>query len=724
MANRCHRLSASFMLGATVCAAVHAQSAPATLPGVVVESAALPPSLRRIELDSLSNAPMAETPLSAGVIDSEDIAERGVRSLSQAIRAIPSAGDAYNTIGFPESLTVRGFRLDTVLNYRRDGLPASNYLPLAVENLESIEIVQGVASVIGGTGTPGGLVNYRLKQPTDAVLRWAGFELSERGTLTAQGDFGGRFGEGDAFGYRVNVAGVDRRPVPEDAQGWRGFLSGFFDWKASASTRFVAEFQYEASSQPSVPGYGLLDTNGDGYGDTLPPLISPRENLNSQPWSQPFQTSALAGSLRWQQKLDERWGFQLSATGQNIRTNDRIAFPDGCSAAPVYVYPGVCGNGDVDMYDYISNGERRTVGALDALLSGTAATGPVSHELRLGARYTRFTERFPPLYAYNFVGISNIFAPVTLPADPTPTVPGPDSAEKLGEISASDVMRYGPASLWLGLRWVQLEQSSSLADGTEAIGLMQRFTTPWAAIGWQPWSGGFGYLSYGQGVEIESVPNRPDQFANYGQVLPALESKQVELGFKQIWPNGSALTAALFSIDKPYGDDIAQPDGLALRVAGGRVSRHRGAELGGTWVADRSLKLTARAAWIDARTIEAFDPELVGKRTTNVAPFAAALGLNWLVPQVPGLTIGSLFNYSGAKPVLHDNSVSLPPYWQWDIAGAFQWRQGTTLMTLRVGFDNVTSNRYWKEAPTQPWGGIYLFPAQPLVARVALAAAW
>jgi len=715
---------AAVIAGAAACSAARAQSGPETLPGVVVESAALPPSLRRLDVGTLSSAPMAETPLSAGVVDSRDIAERGVQSLSQAIRTIPSASDAYSTIGYPESLTVRGFRLDTVLNYRRDGLPVSNHLPLPVENLESIEIVQGVAGVIGGTGTPGGLVNYRLKEPTDTTLRQASIEVAERGSVTAQGDFGGRFGAGDAFGYRINVAGVDRRPVPEDAHGWRGFASGFFDWRASAGTRFIAEFQYDASSQPSVPGYGLLDADGDGIGETLPPVISPRQNLNSQPWSQPFQSFALAGSLRWQQALDERWRFQLSAAGQNIRTNDRTAFPDGCSASPVYVYPGVCANGDVDVYDYVSNGERRTVGTLDALLSGTAGTGPVSHELRFGVRHTRFTERFPALYAYNFVGIDNIFAPVILPSDPTPTVPGPDSTLKLGELSASDVMRWGPASLWLGLRWVQLEQASGLSDGSEAVGFTQRFTTPWGALGWQPWSGGFGYVSYGRGVEIESVPNRPDQFANYGQVLPALESEQLEVGFKQVWPGGDALTVALFSIEKPYGDDVILPDGQALRVAGGRVSRHRGAELGGVWVAAPSLKLTARAAWINARTIEAFDPGLVGKRTTNVAPFAAALGASWQVPQAQGLTLSSLVTYSGAKPVLPDNSVSLSPYWQWDVAASFQWRQGPALMTLRAGIDNVTDQRYWREAPTESWGGIYLFPAQPRIFRLALAANW
>ena len=59
------------------------------------------------------------------------------------------------------TLQVRGFRLDSLLNFRRDGLPLSNHAPIALENKEAIEIVKGIAGVLGGSGTPGGLINYR-----------------------------------------------------------------------------------------------------------------------------------------------------------------------------------------------------------------------------------------------------------------------------------------------------------------------------------------------------------------------------------------------------------------------------------------------------------------------------------------------------------------------------------------------------------------------------------
>lgn len=704
--------------------AASAQTESTQLPRVVVERAAPPAELRPAGINALSAAPLAETPLSAGIIDAERLAQRGAASLSAALRDEPAAADAYNTIGYIESLQVRGFRLDSLLNYRRDGLPMSNHTPVALYNIEAIEVVKGVAGVLGGSGTPGGLVNYRLKQPTEMPLRMLRAEVAERGTISLHGDFGGRLGGGEAFGYRVNVAAVERRPHARDAEGQRRFTSGYFDWRLAAATTLAAEFEHHVVRQISVPGYGLFDVDGDGVAETLPAPISPRLNLNAQPWSSPFESRASSGSLRWRQRLSADWQAELQAAEQRILTHDRIAFPDGCSSGPNYVYPGLCGNGDVDIYDFRSDNERRRTRTLDATATGLARTGAVTHELRFGVRRARYSERFPPLQAYNFVGTTNVYAPVALPPDPTPGAPNTLAEARIDEASASDVLRAGPASLWLGARWVQLQRQSRRSDGEELVRFDQRFVTPWAALGWQPWAGGFGYLSFGRGVEIESVPNRPDRFVNAGAALPALRSEQVELGFKQLWASGHGLAIALFSIDKPYSDDVLQPDGRSLRVAGAREARHRGIETGATWVASRTLKLEGRAAFIDAKTRRAADAGIVGKRTVNVAPLAASASATWRSLALSGLEIGNTLNYSGRKPVTADGEVELPSYWQWDLSMAYRWRTAGLQLAVVAGVDNVTDRRYWREAPTQPWGGIYLFPAQPRSARLALSANW
>jgi iron complex outermembrane receptor protein len=66
------------------------------------------------------------------------------------------------------------------------------------------------------------------------------------------------------------------------------------------------------------------------------------------------------------------WQARLGLATQRTVAQDRLAFPDGCSSAANYVYPGLCANGDVDIYDYRSENEVRSTWAWDAQLKGRA----------------------------------------------------------------------------------------------------------------------------------------------------------------------------------------------------------------------------------------------------------------------------------------------------------------------------------------------------------------
>ncbi len=708
----------------TAQAAQAAQPAP-TLPEVRIESRADDPATERVSVGGFGDGPAARTPQSLSVIRAETLRDLGATGLSSALRLEPSAGDAYNTIGYIESLQVRGFLLENALNYRRDGMAQSNHAPMALENKESIELLKGVSGIQSGLSAPGGLVNSTLKRPTASPLREVSVRLSERGTRALHADFGGRTGEGRGLGYRINLAGESRHPHADDAPGDRRFLSGFFDYKLPSGALLEAEFEHHRVRQRSVPGFGLLDADGDGFAETLPGPIDPRINLNAQPWSSPFVSTANAGSVRFQQALSTRWLLGLRAGVQRIRTDDRLAFPDGCSGGPNYLYPGFCGNFDFDVYDYRSDDERRETRTLEAFVRGDTDLGGVRHEVAATLRRVRYTERFPERQAYNWVGIGNVFAPVVLPADPVARDLNTQLDATTDELALTDTIRLGERwSLWLGLRHTRLERASEFADGSGAVRYTQSFTSPWFALGVRPWDGGFAYVSAGDGIESETVPNRPSLFSNAGEVLVALRSRQFEAGFRQALPGAGLFAATLFQIDKPYSDDEFQPDGRALRVAGAREARHRGMELSWAGRPTRTLALSASATLLDARTTRALDPAIVGRRVTNVAPLAASLLATWSVPGVDGLDWTNRAVFSDRKPVTRDNAIELASYWQFDTALSYTERRGASTVTWRVGIDNLFDRRYWREAPTQYWGGTYLFPAQPRSLRASVRVAF
>ncbi len=690
-----------------------------TLPSVIVTGKPGAPGQETASINGISDATVATTPLSITVIRAENLRQAGAGNLSNVLRADSSSTDFYNTTGFIESAQIRGFLLDNSLNFRRDGLPTSNYAPLVLENKERIEILKGLSGVQAGTSTPGGLINYTLKRPTNTALREVFAGISERGTTLLSTDLGGRFGAA-AFGYRINAAIENRRPMADHAPGKRSFLSGAFDARLPADSLLEAEFELSKTKQISVPGFGLLDTNGDGVAETLPPPIDPRVNLNNQPWSLPFESRSTIMSLGFKQPLSNTWRYSLRVSSQKIRTQDRLAFPDGCSNGPEYVYPGFCANGDADVYDYRSENERRSLRALEAKLQGNVSTAAIKHEIGLTFTQSRYAERFEPSQAYNYVGYTNIYAPLVLPADPTPKDKNTLRDSQTKEVAVTDVMRFGEHwSLWLGARHTQLSRSSVRTDGSRAVAYTQRFTTPWVALGYVPWQGGYLYLSAGSGIESDVVPNRPDQFANYGEVLPALRSHQQEIGFKQVLANAGLFTATLFNISKPFFADTSAGSPENMRVAGGREARHRGLELSWRGNVLPSLNLQAQATFLNARISNSLDPNEIGRRARNVPPYNASLMAAWTVPGVEGWVWTNRLAFTGEKAVNLDNSVQLPATAQLD--SYINWRQQLEAMSLtwRAGIDNVFNRRYWKDAPTQYWGGSYLFPAQPRTFRVS-----
>ena len=691
-----------------------AQSVPQRMETVTVTAKAAP----LLDVDNADvggfAAPLAKTPQSVSVLSADLLAASAAQSLSQVLKLDASLSDNYNTTGYIESVSVRGFLLNQSGNYSRNGLAISNYAPLALENQERIEVLKGVSGLQSGVSAPGGRVNYVTKVPLKDDYTAVSLGSDSNGApklhLDASRVVGG-------VGVRLNVVDEHLDSQFDQSSGSRQLLSLALATALGRDTSLSANFEYQRKSQPSVPGLGLLDSNGDGFGDTLPSPINPRLNLNNQSWSQPFQVSATTAEIALNHRFNADWQGRFAANTQTTTINDRLSFPDGCSSAATYVYPGLCGNGDVDVYDFRSEGERRSLNSWDAHLDGKFNALGMQQAVRLGLSGRSSRADLPAMQAYNYVGTSNIFMPLALPADPTLTVLNSNSRERALDAYASLVSDLGErVQSFLGVRVSRLNRSSELSNGEEAVSFEQTVSTPWAGLAWTPVAGATLYAAWGQGVELEAVPNRPLDFANPGQILPALKSEQTEIGIKWQAHPRLLLTAAAFSIDKPYADNLP---GTLLRVAGAKTARHRGFELTAAGRVDSALSLQASLMALDATYTQAVDSTLVGQRVTNVPRYKGSLFADYKIAAVPGLAFNALASFEGSKTVTADGSVELPRAWQVDAGGSYQQRGAGRVTTWRVNVENLTNRIYWREAPSTDWGGIYLFPSTPRTVRVS-----
>jgi iron complex outermembrane recepter protein len=644
--------------------------------------------------------PLARSPFQVTSIGGAALADRGLSSLAGLTRVDASVADAYNAPGYWSNLAVRGFVLDSNYNYRRDGLPISAQTVLPLDNKERIEVLKGTSGAQAGTSSPGGLANLVVKRPrgVDRSTVFLGWTESASWKLAA--DIERRVGDGDTLAWRLNAAYENLAPLLHDAKGERHMVAMAGSARLAPGRRLDAELELSHQSQPSMAGFSLL-------GHNLPSAhaVSPRLNLNNQPWAQPVVHDGTTGSLRWTESLGADWRLVAHAMFQRLDMDDRMAFPYGCSAEERW--DRYCSDGTFDYYDYRSDGERRDTLAGAIALEGRIQWAGMTHTVSLGAQHTDF-HLHDNTQIYQWAGIGTVDGRTVIGTfDPEPYL-NPGRRERSTELHLRDhVELTASTDLWLGLRHTRLDR-----------GYNQSFTTPWLALSHQ-WNDALMlYGSWGQGIESEVVPDRPEKYVNNGEVLPALRSRQAELGLKwreRDWAAG--LTA--FDIHRPASEDVGCDDAGAncLRRTDGDW-RHSGLEAEAEWRAG-AFGLQGGLMWLRARREGAITSDFNGLQPTNVPARSARLLASWQVATLPGLQAQASVSHAGAREVLLDNSITLPAWTTFGATLRYTTRVAGRETTWRAGVDNLTDRRAWRESPNQ-FDHVYLYPLEPRTFRLSL----
>ncbi len=666
------------------------------------------------------DTPLARVPFSATLIDQRALQDAGISSLADITRLDAGITDAYNAPGYINQLAVRGYTLDNRFNFRRDGLPINAETVIGQANKQVLEVLKGTSGLQAGTSAPGGLLNLVVKRPRERV-RDANLSWAQDGTLEAALDVGART---EGIGWRVNASGARLDPQTNSARGHRWIAAGAVDARLG-NTLVEAEAEASRQSQPSVPGFSLL-------GSRLPNAanIDPRFNLNNQPWSLPVVFAGRTGSLRVTHTLvdnaEQQIDFVAHGMRQRLTNDDRIAFPFGCSAENVF--DRYCSNGSFDYYDFRSDNERRTSDALDLAVKGRALLGGISHRFNAGVLFTRYVARFER-QAFNFVGTGTIDGRSVVPPEPALTDENTNRDERSTELHLQDSVTLDAQwSLWVGLRHTRLDRESVRTDGSRPTQYAQSLTTPWLAVSHALTTQTQAYASVGQGIESDVVPNRL-RYVNAGDALPALKSRQIEIGVKHA-SESFDWRAAAFDIRRPAAGDFHTDDGApaldncsdtdpCVRRTDGSAN-HRGIEAEAEWRGG-ALSLRGSAMLLRARRSGSSNAAANGLQPTNVPKRSLKLQAAYNVPAMPGLAFIGFVTHEGRRMVVPDNSIATPGWTRIDVGARVTQRVGEQTLVWRLGIDNATDRRAWQEAPYQ-FSHAYLYPLAPRTLHVSLAA--
>ncbi|MDP2263002.1 MAG: TonB-dependent siderophore receptor [Hydrogenophaga sp.] len=674
------------------------------------------------DISGFGEQPLARTPISATVIPADAVVQAGARRLNDLYKLDASVSDAYNAGGYYDYASVRGFVIDNTYNYRREGLPISAETALPLDHLERVELLKGTSGIQAGTSAPGGLFNLVVKRPTQNNLRSLRLDANSTGNALVHADLGGRVGNDRDVGYRLNLLGERLNSHARGTEGTRALVALAMDTRLSRDSLLEGEFEISRRSQPSVPGLSLL-------GNALPPADA-RLNVNTQAWSQPVVFQNASGSLRYTRAIDNNWNWQAQFGTQRLRTDDRLAYPLGCAVTiedriTTIDYEKYCPDGNFGLYDYRSENERRNTTAALWRINGQLEAGGLTHKLSAGVLTSRYKERGQPQADNNeAVGIGNLFTLPGFAPRAAYTDPYTNRTERSTEFFANDNIRWNDQfQTWVGLRHTRLDRSSVRTNGSRATDYDQQLTTPWLAATWKLDATRMAYGSWGQGVESEVAPGR-SRFTNAGEALPALKSRQWEIGVKA----DDATTrwnATLFSITRPMAGDLllgseveCRADNSCTRIVDG-TARHRGLELGGgrrsgAWSYDSSLTV------LDAKRKDSvISSALNGKRPTNVPRWVLRANAGYAVASVPGLHLGAHLSHEARRSVLPDASVELPAWTRVDASLRYDTRLNSQPASWTLAMDNVFDRRYFKESPYQ-YSHVYLFPAAPRTVRLSM----
>jgi iron complex outermembrane recepter protein len=707
--------------GALLCTAVPAQES------VVV----IGRSLGSSAVAGFGDVPLARSPLQIGVFGPGLVADLGLTQLGGLPKADASVGESYNAEGYWSSLAVRGFALDNRFNLRRDGLPINGETAIALGNKERFELIKGTSGIQAGTSSPAGLLNLVVKRP-GADRTVLTLEAREAGSALLALDLGRRLG--DEVAVRVNASAERLDPPVRNTRGERSLLALAADWRPTSATLLQAEFETSHQRQPSAAGYSLL---GDRV--PAPSEIDPRRNLNDQPWRQPVVFDGDTGSLRWQQQLGDDWRLTLHAMRQSLLTQDRTAFPFGVYD-PVTFACNPCDrfapDGSFTYWEYISDNERRTTDAWQVLLAGRVDTGAVRHSVEAGVLGSRHRGRFRD-QVFDIAGTGRIDGSLVTPRSAGFADANTNRDERSTEVFARDAMAFGDTwQLWAGLRTTRLdrrtERTSPDSDGSLRPTDFERTeTTPWLAAAAQLGPKTLAYASWGRGLETDVAPNRA-RYINAGESL-ALRSRQAELGLKHGSDEVEA-SLTLFHIDRDQSADLGAcgADATCTRALDG-TARHRGVEA--AWLgAAGPWGWSLSTMWLAAERRGSGQPGLNGTRPVNVPratlraagewrALSAASSLLPLPPLLQGLVLQARLSAESDRTVLAgDEGLRVAGWSVLDLGARWQHAGAGATWTWRLGVDNATDRRAWKESPTQ-FGHVYLYPLAPRTWRLSLQAA-
>lgn len=633
------------------------------------------------EAGSFRGANIMDVPSTVNVITRELLDEQAASGLYDALRNTAGVTRQQNGGETWDQLVIRGIAVENRTNYRLNGsLPIMNFSQVALENKERVEVLKGASALYYGFTSPAGVVNFVTKRAGSKPVSSVGLSVDDRGSAVATADVARRFGEQQEFGVRINAAGGTLGSYLDGVgNGNRRFIASALDWRVTNRLLLKADLEYERRRVTEQAGVAL-PTAVNGV-IALPRAVDPKKLIGPD-WSN-FEAQTKNAQLRADYALADGWALTVEAGHSETARDRRLAIFRLNNAAALATGAG-----------RITGNIQHTLVQSDLLraeLAGNFNTGPVNHELTLGASRTDKSQ--DPIYQRNYtIASQNLYNPLPVTnvvfgaAPASPTTAALDTRDT--GLYALDRMVFSPQ--WQSV--IGVRHSSYRSDqGASHYDVSK--TTPMASLIYKLSPSLSFYASTARG--LEEGETSPTGTANEGVKMAPGVSRQQELGARWMTGGGTLLSAALFDIKRPgyytNTSNVFTSDGQ---------QRYQGLELSTQGKLTRQLSWQTSAQLLDPR-FEQINAAYNGRAPENASRRTASTFLSYAFDAVPGLAVnGGAFYYS-ARPVNDLNQAFLSGVTLFSAGARYATRMMDKSVTWQLNVDNAADKRYWAGAGTR-----------------------
>lgn len=614
-----------------------------------------------------------ETPQSVSIITQDQLEVQDANTLAEALRYTPGVqGEAW---GFEPRFTwlkIRGFDA-TQTGLYRDGLQLRNVNYAVGYNVETygmerVEVLRGPASVLYGAGSPGGLVSFSSKRPTQVAQREVGVEGGSFGRLQAQADLSGPFDAEGRFAYRLTGLYRSSETQVDFVDNDRVYVAPAFTWRPTAATQWTLLGHYqrdETGASQALPIEGTLEQSSAGE--------IPVNRYTGEPGVDGYLRAEHSVSSLFEHQIGRTWVLRQNTRYYNSTLDDVTVFTTGLESGGRTISRAVFGSYGALSGVSLDNQIRATFNrdGLATTLLGGLDYGFVDVSLRQTYGGAPSLDIFDPEYGQPF--------------DAPPVYA--DSEARQGQLGL-----YLQGQFKLLDRWVLSLNGRYDWARTENRDLLQqtrfeqddRAFTGRAGVVYLSPIGLAPYASYAESF-LPAIGLDPD-----GQPFVPERGRQVEAGVKY-QPSGwnSFLTLAFFSLTQ---ENFLQYDPNSFaQVQTGEV-RSRGVELEGVASLVNGLDVTAGLTVLDVEILRSSNPVEVGERPTQIPGHTASLWADYSLQRGPlsGLGFGAGVRYLGTTYGDIPNTIEAPAATLADAALYYDWSG----FRLGVNVQNVFDDAY------------------------------